>query len=173
MRHKVKGKKLNRNAPHRRAMFRNLVLGLLAKCDGDGASCRIVTTITKAKASRSVVEKLITIAKKANEVLAAAPVPLGRRDSGYQEWRTSPEWRIWASSVAPAVALRRKAFAFLRDDDAVQVLFTSVASKFVGRAGGYTRVVRLPSFRVGDASRLAILELTHEQRRVTKSRSTI
>lgn len=167
MRHRVKGKKLNRNASHRRAMFRNLVLGLLARCEASGVeNCRIVTTLPKAKAVRGFVDRLITLAKRASLLVASAPPVPDRGSAEWKAWRASPEWQSWAKAVAPAVCIRRRAFSFLRSDKAVRVLFDVVASQFTDRLGGYTRVVRLPSYRVGDSSRLAILELTVGSRRV-------
>lgn len=57
MRHLVRGRKLNRTASHRRAMFTNMAVSLLDKE-------RITTTLPKAKELRSVVERLITFGKK-------------------------------------------------------------------------------------------------------------
>ncbi|MFB0565173.1 MAG: 50S ribosomal protein L17 [Candidatus Aminicenantaceae bacterium] len=57
MRHLVKGKKLRRNTAHRKALLRNLVTSLLEKE-------RIKTTLAKAKATRPLAEKMITLAKK-------------------------------------------------------------------------------------------------------------
>jgi large subunit ribosomal protein L17 len=57
MRHLNAGRKLNRNAPHRLALMRNLTRALLEHG-------RIVTTVAKAKEARIFVEKLITLAKK-------------------------------------------------------------------------------------------------------------
>src|SRR5215472_3368672 len=57
MRHLNAGRKLNRNASHRRALYRNLALALFRHE-------RIITTVAKAKAVRPFVEKLITLAKK-------------------------------------------------------------------------------------------------------------
>jgi large subunit ribosomal protein L17 len=59
MRHLRKGRKLNRNASHRKALFNNMATSLLDKG-------RITTTIAKAKELRGVVERVITIAKRAN-----------------------------------------------------------------------------------------------------------
>ena len=167
MRHRVKGKKLNRNASHRKAMFRNMVLGLLAKCDTSGVdNCRIVTTLPKAKAVRGIVERLITFGKRASLLVASAPLVPDRGSPEWKAWRASPEWRLWAQAVAPAVCMRRRAFSFLRSDKAVRVVFDVVAAQFTDRPGGYTRVVRLPTYRVGDSTRLAILELSVASRRV-------
>jgi len=57
MRHKVVGRKLGRNASHRKAMFRNMVTSLLEHE-------RIVTTVPKAKEVRRVAEKMITLGKR-------------------------------------------------------------------------------------------------------------
>ncbi len=56
MRHNVRGRKLNRNASHRKAMFRNMVTDLFRHG-------RIKTTTAKAKELRPIAERLITYAK--------------------------------------------------------------------------------------------------------------
>ncbi len=56
------------------------------------------------------------------------------------------------------VANRRRAFAALRDDLAVRRLFTEIGPAFVGRPGGYTRILHLGN-RVGDGSQQARIEL--------------
>jgi len=57
MRHKIAGKKLNRPTGHRKALYRNLVTDLLNYE-------KITTTEAKAKAMRSIAEKMITLGKK-------------------------------------------------------------------------------------------------------------
>ena len=57
MRHRVAGWQLGRNTSHRRALLRNLVTSLIIEE-------RIETTVTKAKAIRSHVEKMITLGKR-------------------------------------------------------------------------------------------------------------
>jgi large subunit ribosomal protein L17 len=57
MRHRKAGYKLGRNTSHRRALLRNLVTSILLED-------RVETTITKAKAARPHVEKMITLGKK-------------------------------------------------------------------------------------------------------------
>ncbi len=57
MRHLDRGRKLNRTASHRKAMFSNLAVSILDKE-------RVETTLPKAKEVRSVVERLITYAKR-------------------------------------------------------------------------------------------------------------
>jgi large subunit ribosomal protein L17 len=56
MRHLVKGKKLGRSAPHRKATLRSLAIALIEEH-------RIKTTVAKAKALRPYVEPLITLGK--------------------------------------------------------------------------------------------------------------
>ena len=57
MRHRKAGYKLGRNTSHRRALLRNLVTSILVED-------RVETTLTKAKAVRPHVERMITLGKK-------------------------------------------------------------------------------------------------------------
>ncbi|NYF79362.1 50S ribosomal protein L17 [Granulicella arctica] len=57
MRHRNAGFKLGRNTSHRRAMLRNLVTSIILMD-------RVETTITKCKATRPLVEKMITLGKR-------------------------------------------------------------------------------------------------------------
>ena len=57
MRHRNSGRKLNRTAEHRKALFANMAAALIKHE-------QIVTTLPKAKDLRSVVERLITLAKR-------------------------------------------------------------------------------------------------------------
>ncbi len=57
MRHRKSGRRLGRNSPHRKAMFRNMAASLLRHET-------IKTTLPKAKELRRVVEPLITLAKE-------------------------------------------------------------------------------------------------------------
>ena len=57
MRHRNSGRKLNRTAEHRKALFANMAAALIKHE-------QIVTTLPKAKELRPFVEKLVTLAKK-------------------------------------------------------------------------------------------------------------
>ena len=57
MRHGVAGRKLNRTASHRKAMFANMAASLIEHE-------QIITTLPKAKEIRPIVEKLVTLGKK-------------------------------------------------------------------------------------------------------------
>ena len=76
MRHRNYGRKLSRNTSHRRALLRNLVTSLILEE-------RIETTVAKAKATRDLAERMITLGKRgdlharrqaASYLLAAAAV---------------------------------------------------------------------------------------------------
>src|ERR671912_2672517 len=57
MRHGFRGRRFNRTAEHRKAMFANMAAALIKHE-------QIVTTLPKAKELRPVVEKLVTLAKR-------------------------------------------------------------------------------------------------------------
>jgi large subunit ribosomal protein L17 len=57
MRHQKQGRKLNRTASHRKAMFANMAASLIEHE-------QIVTTLPKAKDLRPIAEKLITLGKR-------------------------------------------------------------------------------------------------------------
>jgi len=57
MRHGKSGRKLNRTASHRKAMFANMAASLVEHE-------QIVTTLPKAKEIRPIVEKLVTLGKR-------------------------------------------------------------------------------------------------------------
>jgi large subunit ribosomal protein L17 len=57
MRHLVSGSKLGKNPAHRRAVLRNLVTNLIEKE-------RIHTTLRRAKATRPLAERMITLGKR-------------------------------------------------------------------------------------------------------------
>ena len=63
MRHRKKGRKLNRTWSHRKAMLRNMVTTFLREG-------QIETTDAKAKEVRSLAEKLVTVAKRGDTVAA-------------------------------------------------------------------------------------------------------
>ncbi len=93
MRHRVAGKAFHRNANHRKALLRNLVTSLFDHL-------KIETTVAKAKETRKIAERLITLGKKgdlASRRLALSRIPNNKivsklfneiapnikRDSGY------------------------------------------------------------------------------------------
>jgi large subunit ribosomal protein L17 len=71
MRHRIRGRKLNRDSSHRKAMFANMAAALIKHE-------QINTTLPKAKELRPIVEKLITLGKRGDlhaRRLAYARIP--------------------------------------------------------------------------------------------------
>ncbi len=134
MRHLKSGRKLGRNATHRTALMRNLACSLIAKE-------RIVTTVAKAKEVRPFVERLVTLAKR--NTLHARRLIIARLGG-------------------------KKEFVVRHDkekEDAVAVvdkLFTVIAPRFADRPGGYTRIIKRPQVRLGDAGPTAFIEFLKE-----------
>jgi large subunit ribosomal protein L17 len=122
MRHLKHRFQLGRKKEHRIALMSNLGAALLRHG-------RIQTTLPKAKALRPFIEKIITMAKKAEGA--------------------SPE---------KALHFRRLALTRVRDKDAVATLFNDRAAAFTQRDGGYTRIYKLGT-RVGDAAEMAVIQL--------------
>lgn len=188
MRHRRKGRKLGRNPSHQRALLRSLASNLLLterepddplfdkKLDPlapnpPRVGGRIVTTISKAKEVRPLVEKCVTIAKKSLASAEAAEEFAAGAERGteaWKSWRQSERWREWAQAMAPAVAARRRCVRLLGDKEAVSILFAEVAPRYVDRPGGYTRIVRLAKPRLGDNGTRAILEFVGKNDRVVE-----
>ncbi|MFZ4077422.1 MAG: 50S ribosomal protein L17 [Legionellaceae bacterium] len=73
-------------------------------------------------------------------------------------------------SKADSVATRRQAFDTLRSKSAVGKLFTTLGPRYVGRPGGYVRVLKCGN-RPGDNAPMAIIELV--DRPVQSSSDTV
>lgn len=58
-----------------------------------------------------------------------------------------------------SLARFRRALSALQDKEAVRKLFEVLGPRYASRAGGYTRVIRMPGYRIGDGGSRAILEL--------------
>jgi large subunit ribosomal protein L17 len=106
MRHGVAGYKLGRNTGQRNALRRNLVTDLFRHD-------RIRTTEAKARSTRSMAEKLISVAKR------------GMADGG------NP------------VHARRMAARVITDPEVTKRLFNEIAPRFTDRPGGYVRIQKL------------------------------
>ena len=124
MRHNKHHASLGVTREHRKAMLSNMGASLIKHG-------RIETTLTKAKALRPFIEKVITKAKN-----AAA-----------------------ATEKKDAIHLRRMALKDIRDESAVTLLFNEKAAQFAKRPGGYTRIYKLGPQRLGDAAEMALIEL--------------
>ncbi len=90
MRHRKKGRKLNRTASHRKALLRNLANQIIEHKE-------IKTTTAKAKEARSTVERMITYAKKGD---------LHHRRLAFNFLRNKESVNILFDEIAPAFAER-------------------------------------------------------------------
>lgn len=132
---------------------------------------RIVTTLAKAKEVRPLVERCITIAKKgliAQGVASEFGTEEDRNTDAWKQWRKSDNYAKWVAATAPAVAARRRLFRILRSKEAVSIVMDVLAERFEDRPGGYTRIMRLATPRLGDNGTRAILEFVGKNDRVIK-----
>lgn len=169
MRHRRKGRTLGRSPSHQRALLRNLASALMlteAEVDpGEPGAAkvkgRIITTLPKAKEVRPLVERCITVARHglaASAKAAEHATSAERGTAAWKEWRTGSQWRAWAQAMAPAVKARRRVVQLLGDKRAARIVFEVIAPRFADRPGGYTRILKLATPRLGDAGARAILE---------------
>ena len=114
-------RRLGRKADHRKALLRNMDKELIE-------NGQIETTEMKAKELSSVVDKLVTLAKR-NDLHARRQVLAYVRNVEVDEEGTT----------------------------AVQKLFNEIAPSYADRNGGYTRVVKT-RIRRGDAAPMASIE---------------
>ena len=178
MRHRRRGRTLGRSPSHRKAMLKNLASALFlterdATFDDNAPRVpgRVTTTLQKAKEVRPLVEKCITIAKKSipsAEEARKHETSEDRGSEGWKKWRQSDDWQKWADARAPVVAARRRVIQLIGDKEAARILFDTIAERFVDRPGGYTRVIRLATPRLGDAGEQAILELVGKNDRIKR-----
>ena len=122
MRHLKHRHTLGVTSAHRTAIMANMASSLIEHG-------KIQTTLTKAKALRPFIEKIITLAKNAQS--------------------TQPERAIY---------LRKLAYSRIRNKKAVNLLFNDKVNEFLNRSGGYTRIYKLGT-RTGDAAEMALIEL--------------
>jgi large subunit ribosomal protein L17 len=176
MRHRRKGRVLGRSPSHQRALLRNLASALMltereVEVDEVGApqvAGRIITTVAKAKEVRPLVERCITIAKRglaAAEKAKQFAVSAERDSAEWRQWRAGEQWQKWAAASAPAVTARRRVITLLGDKQAARVVFEKIAPRFVDRPGGYTRILKLSTPRLGDAGPRAVLEFVGSEGR--------
>ena len=90
----------------------------------------IETTVPKAKELRPFVERIITLAKRG----------------------------VASSEPSRSLHARRLVLRDIQDREVVSKLFDTIAPRFEGRPGGYTRILRL-GYRRGDSAEVAQIEL--------------
>ncbi|MEM0927537.1 MAG: L17 family ribosomal protein [Planctomycetota bacterium] len=179
MRHRRRGRTLGRSPSHRKALLKNLASALFlterdAEFDENAPKVpgRITTTLHKAKEVRSRVEKCVTIAKKALPHVEAAKefaCDAERNTDEYRAWRKSETWQKWCAARAPVVVAQRRIVQLTGSKEAAAIAIDTVAPRFTDRPGGYTRIVRLATPRLGDAGERAIIEFVGQNDRVKKT----
>jgi len=178
MRHRRRGRVLGRNPKHQRALLRNLASALILTerdAEGEGnqpkVKGRIVTTLQKAKEVRPLVERCITIARRAlphQEVADELETDADRHSDKWRAWRHGEQWHEWNRAIAPVLAARRRVLRLLGDKQAMRIVFDELAPRYADRPGGYTRILRLATPRLGDAGTRAILEFVGNHERVRR-----
>src|SRR5262249_48064893 len=131
MRHRKAGRHLNRNAAHRRSLFRNLARALITHE-------RITTTVPKAKELRPFVEKLITLAKKA---AAVSENPSDEKKARVQ----ALHYRRQAMAIlgpTHGTGIYTKKDEPVSRDTVLKKLFRDIGPRYKDRPGGYTRIVK-------------------------------
>ena len=122
-------RKLGRNSAQRKALIRDLITDLII-------NERIETTLFKAKELQRLADKMVTLAKKGD--LAA------RRQAA----------KLIRFELATEV---NEDGEVVKEQYAIQKLFSEIAPKFVDRNGGYTRVLKTGPRR-GDSAPMALIE---------------
>jgi len=169
-------RKLGRATDQRVSILRNLTTALIL-------NGKIETTEARAKEVSRIAEKLITEAVKQKDAFTTKQIKVsaarldskGKKILRAKTSKNGAKYDVVDREVktdivqvdSPArLAVRRRAMNWLmKSHDAqgaslnpVDKLFDEIAPKYVGRAGGYTRIVKLGARR-GDATEMALLEL--------------
>jgi large subunit ribosomal protein L17 len=100
---------------------------------------KVRTTLPKAKEVKAMAEKLITLARTGTLNARRRVISI------LQDRRLTDEEQEFTGKTV------------------VQKLFEEIAPNFVSRPGGYTRIIKLSDFRIGDGGSLVLLQLLTEQ----------
>ena len=173
-------RKLGRTSSQRKALLRSQVTSLLYRG-------KIVTTEAKAKEIRSIAEGLIALAikEKDNFETVTVTAKVARKDANGKRVKEVVDGKkvtvydevektikkdmpsrlharrqmlkvLYPVTEVPTAAAGKKKNT--KEVDLVDKLFTEIAPKYVGRNGGYTRIVKIGQ-RKGDAAMEVIIEL--------------
>lgn len=160
MRHQKAHRKLGRTTEHRMSMLRNLATSLI-NADKE----YIVTTVQKAKELRPFVEKVITLARHAQQAEGsdAMRVVNLRRQAARYFHSGNTTFKIAQSRFRGKKGESKEAPVRTAGVAAVQRLFNELGVRYKDRNGGYTRIIRLGR-RQGDNAELAVIELVDNPR---------
>jgi large subunit ribosomal protein L17 len=167
MRHRVAGKRLGRDTKHRKMMRRTMITQLFRYE-------RIKTTEAKAKSIRAQAEKMITLARNRGDADRLIDLAESGNEETLNRLLTNAQARrlLREAEAGETDALEREARAIavhaqrlvardIHDREVVNKLFHDIAPRYLGRPGGYTRMVKL-GMRKGDAAKMVQLMLVEE-----------
>lgn len=142
-------------------MLRNLATSLINSEKG-----HIITTVPKAKELRPFVEKVITLAKKAQGLEGQdgklREVHLRRQAARFFHAGNST-FKIAQSRFRGKKGEAKDPIERTAGVAAVQKLFSELGERYSGRSGGYTRIIKLGR-RQGDNAEMAVIELVDNPR---------
>lgn len=175
-------RKLGRTSNQRKALLRGQVTSLIASKNG-----RIITTQARAKEVQKIVEGLIAMAvkEKDNYEMVKVTAKVARKDKDGKRVKEVKDGRrvtvydevekeikkdlpsrlharrqilkvLYTVKEVPTKNAGRKRNT--KEIDLVAKLFDEIAPKYVGRNGGYTRIVKIGQ-RKGDGAMQVVLEL--------------
>lgn len=143
------------------SMLRNMATSLI-NADKE----HIITTVQKAKELRPFVEKVITMARKAEnatgENAAAQQVHLRRQAARFFHAGNST-FKEASSRFRGKKGEAKDPIERTAGVKAVQRLFSELGARYKDRNGGYTRIIRIGR-RSGDNAELAVIELVDNPR---------
>ena len=122
-------RKLGRNSAQRKALLRDLITDLII-------NGRIETTLFKAKELQRLADKMVTLGKKGDLAARRQAAKLIRFELAVE---VNEEGEV------------------VKEQYAIQKLFSEIAPKFADRNGGYTRVLKTGPRR-GDSAPMALIE---------------
>lgn len=120
---------------HQEAILRNMATALIKHE-------RIRTITTRAKELRRLVERMVTLAKKAHG----------------------------ATDERDVLRRRQQAAAVIYEYDVLRKLFEELGPRYRDRPGGYTRVLKLARARPGDAADMSIIEFVDREGELRRAR---
>lgn len=172
MRHRMALGKLNRTSEHRKSMLRNLAQNLIEHG-------QITTTLAKARNIRPVFEQLVTLAVKLKQchstgdrhgalrvrraihtVLSDRAIIPAEHVADYESMSDAARSKTLRMATGRRYRTGEpKGRLKFTAESVTHRLVETIAPRFEGRAGGYTRLIRLGTVRLGDSSPLAIVQL--------------
>lgn len=161
MRHRKAHRKLGRTTSHRISLLRNLATSLI-NADKE----HIVTTVPKAKELRPFIEKVITMAKKAQNLTGDDAVLRGvhlRRQAAAFFHAGNSTYKAQQSRFRGSKGETKEPIERTAGVKAVQRLFNELGVRYKDRNGGYTRIIKLGR-RQGDNAEMAVIELVDNPR---------